>query len=126
MYLLARQKAKVNRTNEKKEDGTQANVNRNQDSKHGRRRRRGLADAGFVDQTYVRYAVEATYARTNLATFKAVEKKHPDMPKETILCDLVASQPGQEGKWFAATKDAGFFELAIELANGVRQTRRRS
>ena len=31
--------------------------------------------------------------------------------------DLVASQPGQEGKWFAAAKDAGFFELAIELAN---------
>jgi len=33
------------------------------------------------------------------------------------LRDLVASQPGQEGKWFAAAKDAGFFELAIELAN---------
>lgn len=31
--------------------------------------------------------------------------------------DLVASQPGQDGKWFAATKGAGFFELAIELAN---------
>lgn len=31
--------------------------------------------------------------------------------------DLVASQPGQEGKWFAAAKDAGFFKLAIELAN---------
>lgn len=31
--------------------------------------------------------------------------------------DLVAGQPGNEGKWFAAAKDAGFFELAIELAN---------
>ena len=31
--------------------------------------------------------------------------------------DLVASQPGQEGKWFAAAKDSGLFELAIELAN---------
>jgi len=30
---------------------------------------------------------------------------------------LVASQPGQEGKWFTAAKDAGFFDLAIELAN---------
>ena len=39
------------------------------------------------------------------------------MPRETILRDLVASQPGNEGKWFAAAKDAGFFELAIELAN---------
>lgn len=39
------------------------------------------------------------------------------MPRATILRDLVASQPGNEGKWFAAAKDAGFFELAIELAN---------
>lgn len=31
--------------------------------------------------------------------------------------DLVASQPGHEGKWFAAAKDAGLFELAVELAN---------
>ena len=31
--------------------------------------------------------------------------------------DLVANQPGQEGKWFAAAKDSGFFKLAIELAN---------
>lgn len=44
-------------------------------------------------------------------------KKYPHMPRETILRDLVASQPGNEGKWFAAAKDAGFFELAIELAN---------
>ena len=76
-----------------------------------------LLDAGFADEAYARYAVKATYATTNLATFKAIVKKYPNMPKETILCDLVASQPGQEGKWFAAAKDAGFFELAIELAN---------
>ena len=30
------------------------------------------------------------------------------------MCDLVANQPGNEGKWFAAAKDADFFELAIE------------
>lgn len=62
-------------------------------------------------------AVEATYATTNLATFKAIVKKYTRMPRETILRDLVASQAGNEGKWFAAAKDAGFFELAIELAN---------
>jgi hypothetical protein len=76
-----------------------------------------LLEAGFADNAYVRYAVEATYATTNLATFKAMVKKYPDKPRETILRDLVASQPGQEGKWFAAAKDAKFFELAIELAN---------
>lgn len=76
-----------------------------------------LLDAGFADEAYARYAVEATYATTNLATFKAIVKKYPHMPRETILRDLVASQAGNEGKWFAAAKDAGFFELAIELAN---------
>lgn len=35
------------------------------------------------------------------------------MPRKTILRDLVASQPGNKGMWFAAAKDAGFFELAI-------------
>lgn len=64
-----------------------------------------------------RYAVEATYATTNLATFKAIVKKYPHMPRESILRDLVASQPGNGGKWFAAAKDSGLFDLAIELAN---------
>ena len=59
-------------------------------------------------------AVEATYATTNLATFKVLVKKYPGKSRETILRDLVASQPGQEGKWFAAAKDAGFYELGIE------------
>lgn len=76
-----------------------------------------LLESGFADEAYARYAVGATYATTNLATFKAIVKKYQHVPRETILRDLVASQPGQEGKWFAAAKDAGFFELAIELAN---------
>lgn len=76
-----------------------------------------LLDAGFADGAYARYAVEATYATTNLATFKAIVRKYPHMTRETILRDLVASQPGNEGKWFGAAKDAGFSELAIELAN---------
>lgn len=76
-----------------------------------------LLATGFTDEAYARYALEATYATTNVATFKAIVKKYPDKPKETILRDLVARQPGQEGKWFAAAKDAGLFDLAIELAN---------
>lgn len=79
-----------------------------------------LLDSGFSEEAYARYAVQATSGATNLAAFKAVVKKYPRVPRETILRDLVASQPGQEGKWFAAAKDAGFFELAIELANRSR------
>ena len=70
---------------------------------------------------YARYAIAATYSATNLATFKAIAKKYPHMPRETILRDLVTSQPVNEGKWFAATKDSGFFELA----NRNRQRRSR-
>ena len=76
-----------------------------------------LLDSGFADEAYARYAVAATYSTTNLATFKAIVKKYPHMSRETILRDLIVSQPGNEGKWFAAAKDAGLFELAIELAN---------
>lgn len=76
-----------------------------------------LLDAALADEAYARYAVQATYATSNLATFKAIVKKYPHMPRETMLRDLIASQPGQEGKWFAAAKDSGLFDLAIELAN---------
>ncbi len=76
-----------------------------------------LLDAGLADEAYARYAIASTYATTNLATFKAISKKYPGIPAQTILRDLVASQPGQEGKWFAAAKDAGCYEMAITLAN---------
>ena len=76
-----------------------------------------LLASGFADEAYARYALEATYATTNVATFKAIVKRYPGKPKETILRDLVAREPGEEGKWFAAPKDAGLFDLAIELAN---------
>jgi hypothetical protein len=79
-----------------------------------------LLETGFGDEAYARYGVTATYATTNAALFKAVVKKYPQIPRETILRDLIASQPGQEGKWFAAAKDAGLFELAITLANTSR------
>jgi len=76
-----------------------------------------LLSSGFENEAYARYAIEASYGATNLATFRSIAKKYPHMPAEAILRDLVASQPGQEGKWFAAAKDSGLFELAIELAN---------
>jgi hypothetical protein len=54
---------------------------------------------------------------TYLATFQAIVKKYPGKGKRDILHDLVASTPGQEGKWFAAAKWAGFYDEAIRLAN---------
>ena len=40
---------------------------------------------------------------------------YPHKQSEDILRDLTASEPGAKGKWFAATKEAGLYDLAIEL-----------
>jgi len=74
-----------------------------------------LLTSGLLDEAYSRYALEANVGTTNLATFRAIAKKYPHKPAEDILRRLVESQPGAEGKWFAAAKDAGLFDLAIEL-----------
>ena len=74
-----------------------------------------LLSSSLHDEAYRRYAIEANQGTTNLATFRAIAKKYPHKQPEEILRDLVASTPGAEGKWFAAAKDAGLFDVAIEL-----------
>ncbi len=74
-----------------------------------------LLSSGMAEDAYRRYATEANQGTTNLATFRAIAKKYPSIPPEQILRDLIASTPGAEGKWFAAAKDAGLFDVAIEL-----------
>ncbi len=74
-----------------------------------------LLSSGLLDEAYSRYAVEANQGTTNLATFRAIAKKYPNKQPDEILRDLIASTPGAEGKWFAAAKDAGLFDVAIEL-----------
>lgn len=74
-----------------------------------------MLSSGLLDEAYRRYAIEANQGTTNLATFRAIAKKYSHKQPEEILRDLVASTPGAEGKWFAAAKDAGLFDVAIEL-----------
>ena len=74
-----------------------------------------LLSSGLLDEAYRRYAVEANQGTTNLATFRAIAKKYPNKRPDEILRDLIASTPGAEGKWFAAAKDVGLFDVAIEL-----------
>ena len=76
-----------------------------------------LLSSGMFDEAYNRYAVKANRSTTNLSTFRAIAKKYPNKSARDILRDLIASQPGAEGKWFAAAKDAGLFDMAIELAS---------
>lgn len=75
-----------------------------------------LLSSGLADDAYQRYAIAANRTTTNLATFRAIAKKYPHKDAADILRDLVKSDPGAEGKWFAAAKDAGLFDVAIELA----------
>ena len=75
-----------------------------------------LLESGLAEEAYKRFAIAANQGTTYLATFRAIARKYPGIPKETILRDLVTSTPGNEGKWFAAAKDAGVFAVATELA----------
>lgn len=75
-----------------------------------------LLSSGLADEAYARYAIAANQETTFLATFRAIAKKYPTQAPAKILDDLVASTPGQEGKWFAAAKDAGLYHEAIALA----------
>ncbi|TPV96980.1 MAG: hypothetical protein B7733_01815 [Myxococcales bacterium FL481] len=76
-----------------------------------------LLSSGFADEAYQRYGLLANQARTYAAWFRAVVKKYPHKKACEILDDLVAHTPGEEGKWFAAAKDAKLFDEAIALAN---------
>jgi len=72
--------------------------------------------AGLVDEAYKRYGLHAHTGATYLATFRAVAKAYPHKQSSEILADLVETTPGDEGKWFAAAKDAGLYDEALELA----------
>jgi hypothetical protein len=75
-----------------------------------------LLSSGLVDEAFARYAAAANRGGSYLATFRAVAKKYPTKSPDEVLDRLVASTPGDEGKWFAAAKDAGLLDAAIALA----------
>jgi hypothetical protein len=76
-----------------------------------------LLSTGHRDEAYHRYGLIANQAATYAAWFRAVLKKYPERTPAEVLDDLVAETPGEEGKWFAAAKDAKLFDKAISLAN---------
>jgi hypothetical protein len=76
-----------------------------------------LLSSGLLDEAYSRYGVRANQGSTYLATFRAVSKKYPQKSAGEILADLVKTTPGEEGKWFAAAKEAGLYDEALALAS---------
>jgi hypothetical protein len=75
-----------------------------------------LLARGDVEAAYQRYGLTANQAITHLARFRAIVRKYPHKEPREILLDLARSTPGEEGKWFAAAKDAGLFAEALTLA----------
>ena len=75
-----------------------------------------LVSAGRPEEAYERYALAANRSGSYLTTYRAIVRKYPHRDPERILRDLVVRTPGDEGKWFAPAKVAGFLQLAIELA----------
>ena len=78
-----------------------------------------LLNAGRTTEAYGKYALTANESSTGLTTFRKIAKKYPTLDPQQILQDLVDSS-GDPGLYFAAAKDAGFLDLALDLASKGR------
>ncbi len=82
---------------------------------------RVLIAAGRADEAYDRYAMRTTVGSTYISTFKTIAERYPGKDRRRILLDLIAAHGGR-GKWFAAAKDSGFLDIAIECADEAEPT----
>jgi hypothetical protein len=76
-----------------------------------------LLSSGMAEEAYERYGLRANRGATYLATFRAVARKYPHRAPRDILAELVKTTPGDEGKWFAAAKEAGLYDEALALGS---------
>ena len=76
-----------------------------------------LISSGLHEEAYQRYGLSAAVGNSYIARFRAVAKRYPMRDKSQILTDLIATSPGEEGKWFATAKDLKLYDWALELAN---------
>mgnify|MGYP003637613136 FL=1 len=74
-----------------------------------------LMSSGLHEEAYQRYGLSAAEGNSYLARFRCVAKRYPMKDQVEILADLIATTPGQEGKWFATAKDIELYDLALEL-----------
>ena len=75
-----------------------------------------LLKAGRRAEAFDQYALLANQANSNLSTFRALAKKYPELAPDKLLGHLIASTPGEPGKWFATAKTLKLFDRAIQLA----------
>ncbi len=76
-----------------------------------------LMSSGLHEEAYQRYGLSAAQGNSYLAQFRSVAKRYPMKDKAEILADLIATTPGQEGKWFATAKNIELYDLALEIVS---------
>ena len=74
-----------------------------------------LLRQGRSEEAYRHYGLRAAAGATNLTVYRALVRAYPDRDRRGILLDLIGSR-GEKGKWFAAAKDAGFLDVALDCA----------
>lgn len=74
-----------------------------------------LIGAGRREEAYRKYARAASTGHTYLEIFRDIARRYPEVPPRQILIDQMAQGP--KGKWFAAAKEAGFLDLALQCAD---------
>jgi hypothetical protein len=79
-----------------------------------------LLAVGRTQQTFLEYGFEANRMSTFLATYRALRKKYSMVEPKKILTHCINKTPGEEGKWFAAARHAGFLDVAQRLATEYR------
>jgi len=75
-----------------------------------------LISSGLHQEAYRRYGLSAAQGNSYLARYRAVSKRYPMIAPTDILSDLIATTPGEEGKWFATAKELKLFDFALQLA----------
>lgn len=74
-----------------------------------------LIDMGKAEEAYEKYGLKIQSYGTNLNIYRSICKKYPSIDKKKILLDCIEKK-GDEGKWFASAKNAGFLDIAVQCA----------
>jgi hypothetical protein len=77
-----------------------------------------LIKSGRGDDAYSRYGLRTATGPTYLAIYRETAKRYPDRDRRQVLLDLMEMR-GERGKWFAAAKEAGLFDIALLCARDV-------
>lgn len=75
-----------------------------------------LLKAGRRAEAFDQYALLANQANSNLSSFRALAKRYPELAPDKLLDHLIASTPGEPGKWFATAKTLKLLDKATQLA----------